>query len=61
MMSQSASPVAALLGHVTHVPIKEGLHSVIKCLKNQDIAFSLRESAILFASFLASLLSAEAI
>lgn len=43
MMSQSASSAAALLGHVTHVPIKEGLHSVIKCLKNQDLAFSPRE------------------
>ncbi|XP_033610266.1 uncharacterized protein LOC111871730 [Cryptotermes secundus] len=40
MINQSAGAAAALLGHVTHVPIKEGLHSVIKCLKNQDLAFS---------------------
>jgi hypothetical protein len=44
MMNQSASSAVALLGHVTHVPIKEGLHSVIKCLKNQDLTFSPRES-----------------
>jgi hypothetical protein len=43
MMNQPASSTAALLGHVTHVPVKEGLHSIIKCLKNQDLTFSSRE------------------
>ncbi|KAJ4443400.1 hypothetical protein ANN_05068, partial [Periplaneta americana] len=40
VMNQSSSSTLALLGHVTHVPVKEGLHSVIKCLKNQDLALS---------------------
>ncbi|GFG34074.1 hypothetical protein Cfor_04254, partial [Coptotermes formosanus] len=40
MLNQPSSSTAALLGHVTHVPVKEGLHSIIKCLKNQDLTFS---------------------
>jgi len=50
MMNQSASSMVTLLGHVTHVPVKEGLHSVIKCLKNQDLAFSPREWSLRLAS-----------
>ncbi|PSN53466.1 hypothetical protein C0J52_09351 [Blattella germanica] len=45
IMSQSTGSTASLLGHVTHVPVKEGLHSVIKCLKNQDLALSPRPAA----------------
>ncbi|KAJ9575476.1 hypothetical protein L9F63_007681 [Diploptera punctata] len=40
MVNRSTNSTTSLLGHVTHVPIKEGLHSVIKCLKNQDLAIS---------------------
>jgi hypothetical protein len=45
MLNQPSSSTAALLGHVTHVPVKEGLHSIIKCLKNQDLTFSSCEFA----------------
>jgi len=45
MLNQPASSTVALLGHVTHVPVKEGLQSIIKCLKNQDLTFSSRESS----------------
>lgn len=44
MLNQPTSSTVALLGHVTHVPVKEGLQSIIKCLKNQDLTFSSRES-----------------
>jgi hypothetical protein len=51
MLNQPASSTVALLGHVTHVPVKEGLQSIIKCLKNQDLTFSSRESAHSCISF----------
>nr|CAD7408060.1 unnamed protein product [Timema poppensis] len=51
MNQQHPVSVTSLASHVPHVPLKEGLQSVIKCLKSQDMGTSPSLESILFNVF----------